>query len=233
MVVVRADLLHQLRGRTVARHLQRPAQRVFVSFMLPGGQPGGTVGRDRRIEIGQQRSWRVAALERCGIDDRLERRAGLSLRLRRAIESALGEVASAHQREHVAARRIHRHQAALEIARLSALRQLRETSRRSPVRRAAAVPGRKSNARAARHAAPVRRRTCDTSWRRSSSSKYCPLDVGSRERRASCRPVQLRSGSYGASPPGSRPRRAAPARASAAGRDSGAPVAFDGDARGA
>jgi hypothetical protein len=105
--------LEHLRRRAVARDLQRISQRVFALLVLTARHPSAR--RDRRIEISQHRSWRVAALQRCRVNDRLESRTCLTARLRGAVVGALVEVASADQREDVAGVRIHRDQTTLQI----------------------------------------------------------------------------------------------------------------------
>ncbi len=57
---------------------------------------------------------RVARFERGGVDERLERRAGLTVRLDGAVEMALVEVAAADHRAHVAGVRIERDERRLQ-----------------------------------------------------------------------------------------------------------------------
>src|SRR5688500_10260589 len=68
----------------------------------------------RLVQIRQQRSRCEPALERGGIDERLERRSGLTPRLRGAIEAARTEVAAADHGAHLTGMRVHRHQRRLQ-----------------------------------------------------------------------------------------------------------------------
>ena len=65
----------------------------------------------------EHRAGRVAALERRGIDDRLERGSGLAPGLRRAVEGALLIVPAADEREDVPVGGIDGHEAALQVLR--------------------------------------------------------------------------------------------------------------------
>ena len=112
-----ADLLKQLCGGAVARHFERAAKRVLSLLVPAAGKPRLVPGRDRRVEIAQQRSRRIAALERRRVDDRLERRTGLTTGLGGAIEAARVEIAAADERAHVTSCGIHGDEAALQISR--------------------------------------------------------------------------------------------------------------------
>ena len=145
----------------------------------------------------------IARFERRGVDERLERRAGLPLRLHRAVEVAVVEVAAADHRAHVAGVRDRSRRAPpaaasaargagvlrllpRRAARLPAARRSRSPSadRRPPLRRPSASACRSSRRRAARpdrraasrSGRPARCRTC--------SLKYCPC--GSSSRSVSC-----------------------------------------------
>ena len=122
-----ADLLQQPHGGAVARRAQRRAQghrvggRVFV-FRRPRALQRG----DRIVELIDDGRRRIAGLERGGVDERLERRAGLAVRLDGAVEVALVEVAAADHRAHVAGRRIERDERGLQ--RLGGRRRRRAAS---------------------------------------------------------------------------------------------------------
>ena len=123
-------------------------------------QPRRAVGVDRRVEIAQHRPWRVAALERRRVDDRLECRAGLPPRLRRAVERALAKLrpptsaSTSPVAGSIATRLPWR-----SCAPLAALRDLARCASRSPARPPAAAPDRRSSRRAGRRAARARCRT--------------------------------------------------------------------------
>src|ERR1700688_944127 len=68
----------------------------------------------RRIEMVDDGRGRVPDLERGGVDERFERRAGLPPRLYGAVEAAIGEVAAANHRTHFTARWIDRHERRLQ-----------------------------------------------------------------------------------------------------------------------
>ena len=89
--------------------------------MLVLRDPAALRRGDGRIQVVDHRGRRVARFQRSGIDERLERGAGLTFGLRRAIEAALVEVAAAYHRAYVAGRRVHRHQRALQILRKRSL----------------------------------------------------------------------------------------------------------------
>ena len=72
---------------------------------------------DRRIE--DNGSGRIAVVERGGIDERLERRAGLTHRLGGTIEFRLGIGEAADHGENATRIRVHRHEAALHLRRLA------------------------------------------------------------------------------------------------------------------
>src|SRR4051812_19682788 len=79
------------------------------------GHPPALRCRDRSVEIVDDRRRRIPGLERGGIDEWLECRPGLALRLCRAVESALVEIAAADHRAHVAGGWIHRHKRTLKV----------------------------------------------------------------------------------------------------------------------
>src|SRR6516165_11593371 len=66
---------------------------ILVVLRPPDSEPGAQVDLERRVE--HQRRGRIAVVERCGVDERLERGAGLAQRLGSAAELALvvGEAA--------------------------------------------------------------------------------------------------------------------------------------------
>ena len=101
--------------------------------MLVLRRPRALQRRDRIVEVIDDRRRRVARLERGRVDERLERRARLPLRLHRAVEMALVEVAAADHRAHVAGRRVERDQ-----RRLQRRRSVAATRRRPSLARAAA-----------------------------------------------------------------------------------------------
>ena len=72
---------------------------------------------DRRVH--HDRRGRVAVVERGGVDERLERGAGLAQRLGGAVELALVEGEAADHREHAAGPRIHRHHGAGDFRHLA------------------------------------------------------------------------------------------------------------------
>ena len=76
----------------------------FIVFRPPDADARTLIDLDRRIEHDRRR--RIAVVERGRIDDRLERRARLAQRLRRAIELALIVGEAADHREHAAGQRI-------------------------------------------------------------------------------------------------------------------------------
>src|SRR4030095_5277943 len=77
----------------------------------PPGLPRAVLHHHRRVV--HDRGRRPASPERRRVNEGLEGRAGLALGLHGAIELALGEVLSAHQRLHVAALHLEREQRAL------------------------------------------------------------------------------------------------------------------------
>ena len=132
-----ADLLQQLRRRAIARDLQRGPQRVLGLFVLAAGQPRAARRVDRRVEMPQDRRGRVPALERRGVNDRLERGSCLAVRLRRAIEAAPAEIASADERADYTVRGVNRDEAALQLTRGGTeLDDLRDAARNRLLRRA-------------------------------------------------------------------------------------------------
>ena len=111
-----ADVFGETHRHRVARLLDAVAQ-----SRGPGILAGRVVFRapdlavahldfDRRVHHHRRR--RVAVVERGRIDQRLERRTGLTVRLRRAVELALVERETAGHRQHAAGPGIHRHHAA-------------------------------------------------------------------------------------------------------------------------
>ncbi len=82
--------------------------------MLVFRDPGALQRHDRRIEVLDECRWREALLQRGCVNEWLERRAWLSLRLRGAIERALLEVAAANHRAHFAGVRVHRDKRGLQ-----------------------------------------------------------------------------------------------------------------------
>jgi hypothetical protein len=75
---------------------------------------------DRRESL-EQRHRRVAAFERRGVQQRLERRTGLPSRAGRAVVLRAAEVAPADERQDVAGARIDRHQRGLKVRRVEPL----------------------------------------------------------------------------------------------------------------
>ena len=63
----------------------------------------------------QQRPGRIAAFERCRIDERLERGPCLAARLRGAIEAARKEIATADDGMYIPCLRIHRNETPLQV----------------------------------------------------------------------------------------------------------------------
>ena len=84
---------------------------------------------DGIVQARQQRAGRKASLQRCRVNERLERRPGLAARLRDAVERAVPEVAAADHRAHFSAVRIEGDERALQ--RLSLLRRMRDVHRSS------------------------------------------------------------------------------------------------------
>ena len=82
------------------RSVDGPKKSLLVVFRLPHAEPRALIDFDRRIE--HERGRRVAVVERGGIDDRLERGAGLAQRLRGAVELALVVGEAADHGEHAA-----------------------------------------------------------------------------------------------------------------------------------
>src|SRR5207244_12079395 len=105
-------------GSNVARLVQRLAQRnlslelTVVVLRTPSVALRHRHGERRVVEDVRRRT---AVLNRSGVDDRLERRAGLPVRLRSPIELRVVEVATADHRTHFTIARIHRDERALEI----------------------------------------------------------------------------------------------------------------------
>ncbi len=117
-----ADGAEHLHRGTVARRAQRRAHGHRAgSGMTVLGKPGAFGRVHRLVEPGDDRGGRVAHLERRGVDERLERGSGLPVRLGRAIERALGEVAATDERAHFARVRVERDERALQVVRRGAV----------------------------------------------------------------------------------------------------------------
>ena len=84
----------------------RAVELVRIVFRPPHAGARPLIDLDRRIH--HDGRGRVAVVERRRVDERLERRARLAQRLRRAIELALVEREAADHREHAAGERVHR-----------------------------------------------------------------------------------------------------------------------------
>jgi len=114
----RADFETESHRHGVERHRQRLRQRHRAEIVA------GVVLRPPALDVDRcvlpDRLGRQSGLDRGQVDERLERRAGLTPRGDRAIELAVGVVAAADQGAHFAARR-HRHQRALGDVELDAL----------------------------------------------------------------------------------------------------------------
>ena len=108
-----ADVLRQPHRHHVARVFDAETQRgrtvefAFVVFRPPDADARTLIDLERRIEHDGRR--RVAVVERGRVDERLERRARLAQRLRRAVELALVEGEAANHREHATGPRIFDH----------------------------------------------------------------------------------------------------------------------------
>jgi hypothetical protein len=106
-----ADVLREAHRHHVARVLDAEAQRlrpvelVRIVFRLPHAAGPG-IDLDRRVH--HDGRGRVAVVERCRVDERLERGARLAQRLRGAVELALVEREAADHREHAPVERVHR-----------------------------------------------------------------------------------------------------------------------------
>ena len=115
--VAHAAYLREAHGGGVYRTGERAHQR-YLAVVLVGGvvARGPAVGEfQRRVEHVVHTA--VALLERGGVDYRLEGRAGLAEGLRRAVELALVEVASADEREYLARVRVYRDERAFVLHR--------------------------------------------------------------------------------------------------------------------
>ena len=114
-------ILRQPHRHDVARALDAEPQRrgsvelAFVVLRPPHARAG--VDLERRIEHDGGR--RIAVVERGGVDQRLERGAGLPQRLGGAVELALVEREAADHREHAAGVRIERDDAAGDFGHLA------------------------------------------------------------------------------------------------------------------
>ena len=156
-----ADIERQVRGGEVARLDQRVFERrrpdvvAVVIGRPPRRQPGTLRDFDRRV-LDRARQ-RIAVLQRGQIDERLDRRAGLPLRLRRAVELALLERPAADQREDPAGLRVHHDEAAADIGDLAQRRtSLPPPPLAAPLPRRSARPARDRRlARRRRPAAPL------------------------------------------------------------------------------
>ena len=159
--------VHHLDGRHVARLLERVAQRdrafelvIVIVRAVNLTVPGGVA--DRRVH--QDRRGREPAIDRRGVDDRLEGRPELPVRLHRPVELAAVEAPPAHHRLDLAGTVIERDERALgdrrlverhrrRVARLVQLgdRDLDEVSRREQIRRRRATRPRCSHRGRGRH----------------------------------------------------------------------------------
>ena len=107
-----ADVARQAHRHLVDRVLDAEAQRMRAAGLalevlrLPDFAVA-LVDLDRLVE--HDRGRRIAVVERRGVDERLERRAGLALRLGGAVEFRLVVGEAADHRQHAAGERIHRH----------------------------------------------------------------------------------------------------------------------------
>ncbi len=102
--------------------------------VVPGGpHVARRVGEAHR-RVDDDGGGREALVERRGVDDGLERRAGLPVALRHAVELTLGKVDPAHPGEHVARPGLEREQRPLRFRRLVQLQRerLRDLLRRLP-----------------------------------------------------------------------------------------------------
>ena len=140
-----ADVLREPHRHHVARLFEAEAQGrraiklAAVVFRPPDAAALPHVDFDGRIHDDARR--RVAVVERRRIDERLERRARLPQRLRRAVELALVEGEAADHGEHAAGARIHHHHGAGDFGDLpqpvlalvvAAARHRRRRRRRAP-----------------------------------------------------------------------------------------------------
>ena len=98
------------------RNVMGPRKLPFRNSSASTWADPAPVHRDRCVVDLADR--REAVVERRGIDERLERRARLALRLHRAVELARGVAEAARQREHAARMRIHRHDGAVDFRHL-------------------------------------------------------------------------------------------------------------------
>ena len=130
--LLRRQRLHHLHRRHVPRVFERVPQRdaafvfpVVVLRLIGRLSRTGIVG-DRLVNDDGGR--RVAAIDRRGVDERLEQRADLAVRLRRAIELAAIEAEPADHRANLARAVVDGHERAFDERRL--LERDRRDSRR-------------------------------------------------------------------------------------------------------
>ena len=114
-----AEIARKSDCHEVARALDAGAERrragEFAAVVLgpPGLLPGALVDGDGSVE--HHRRGRIAVVEGGGIDERLERRAGLAAGLGRAIELAFCEAETAHKRPHAAGVGVHDHDGTIHL----------------------------------------------------------------------------------------------------------------------
>ena len=116
------ELVHDADGGHVARLLECAAQRdralelAVVVERRVGGLAGAAGKADRRVH--QERDRRVAAVDRRGVDERLEGRADLAVGLRRAVELAALEAVAADHRQDLAGAVVDDEHGAFDLRRL-------------------------------------------------------------------------------------------------------------------
>ncbi len=116
------DILGQPHRHDVARFFDAEAKRTgavefaLVVLRLPLAEAIALIDHDGRIEDQARR--RKSVIERCGIDERLERGARLALRLDGPIKLAGVVIVAADQRQNAAGMRIHRDQGAVDLRHL-------------------------------------------------------------------------------------------------------------------
>ena len=165
-----ADILRQPHRHHVTRALDAEAQRrravelALVIFRPPGFLAGALVDLQRRVQ--HDRGRRVAVIERGGIDDRLERRAGLPQRLRRAVELALVVGKAADHGEDASGQRIHRQ----DVRRKSPAPAAADTALPAPCRLFRSADRHRSHRRVAAPAKPLPARARGSAPRQPSPS---------------------------------------------------------------
>ena len=117
-----ADVARQTHRHLVDRMFDAEAQRMraaglALEILRPPDFAVALIDLDRLVE--DDRRGRIAVVERGRIDERLERRAGLALRLRRAVEFRLVVGEAADHRKHAAGERVHRHAGARHFRNLA------------------------------------------------------------------------------------------------------------------